>query len=54
MAEMLDSIKLPLMTLILLLVYCLFYNAVWLDFMAVNFTFVYQFLPMGSENDLWF
>ncbi len=27
---------------------------VWLDFIPVNFTFVYQFLSMDSENDLCF
>ncbi len=24
---------------------------VWFDFMPINVTFVYQFLPMESEND---
>ncbi len=28
------------------------HDDVWLDFMHVNFTFVYQFLPMDSESDL--
>ncbi len=38
----------------LLLVYSLFCYVVWLDFIPVNFTFVYQFLPMDSEDDLLF
>ncbi len=42
----------PLMTLNLLSVFCLFYYVVWLDFMPVNVTFVCQFLPMDSKNDL--
>ncbi len=46
---MLDSYTLKLLS-----VYCLFYYVVWLDFMPVNFKFVYQFLPMDPENDLWF
>ncbi len=46
------SIMLPLMTLTLLSVYCLFYYVVWLDRIPVYFTFVYQFLPMDSDNDL--
>ncbi len=32
--------------------YCLFYYVVLLDVMPVNVTFVHQFLPMDSENDL--
>ncbi len=46
-----NNIMLPLMTLTLLSVYCLFYYVLWLDFMPVNVTFVYQFLPMHYEND---
>ncbi len=48
---MVYSIMLPLMTLTLLSVYCLFYYVVWFDFMPINITFVYQFLPIDSEND---
>ncbi len=48
---MVYSIMLPLMTLTLLSVYCLFYYVVGFDFMPINVTIVYQFLPMDSEND---
>ncbi len=30
---------------------CLFYYVVWFDFMPINATIVYQFLPIDSEND---
>ncbi len=49
--EIVYSIMLPLMTLTLWSVYCLFYYVVWFDFMPVNVTFVCQFLLMDSEND---
>ncbi len=49
--EMVYSIMLRLMTLTLWSVYCLFYYAVWFDFMPINITFVYKLLPMDSEND---
>ncbi len=39
------------MTLTLFSVYCLFYYVIWFDFMPINVTFVYQFLPMDSENE---
>ncbi len=42
----------PLMTQTLLSVYCLFYYVVWFDFMPIDVPFVYQLLPMDSENDL--
>ncbi len=29
----------------------LIYYVVWFDFMPINGTFVYQFLPIDSEND---
>ncbi len=48
------SIMFPLMPLTLLSVYCLFHNVVWLDFIPVNMTYVDQFMPMCSENDLYF
>ncbi len=44
----------PLITLTLLSVYCLFYYVVWLNFIPIKFTIVYQFLPLDSENDLCF
>ncbi len=28
------------------------YFVVWLDFMPINFIFLYQFLPLNSANDL--
>ncbi len=31
----------------------LFDYVVWHDFIPVNFTFIHQFLPMHSENDLF-
>ncbi len=49
-AEMVYRIMLPLMTLTLLSVYCLFYYVVWFDFKLINITFVYEFLPLDSEN----
>ncbi len=49
--EMVYSMMLPLMTLTLLSVYCLFYYVVWFEFMPINVTFVYQFLPLDSENN---
>ncbi len=48
------GVVIPLMTLTLLSVYCLINYVVWLDFMPVNVTLVYQLLPMDSENDLGF
>ncbi len=49
--KMVYSIMLSLMTH-QISVHCLFYYVVRLDFLPINFTFVYQFLPMDSENDL--
>ncbi len=44
-----------LMTMaIFLSVYCLCDFVGWFDFIPINFTFVHQFLPMDSENDLCF
>ncbi len=51
MWQMVYCIMLPLMTVTLLSVYCLFYYVVWHDLMLVNVTFVYHFLSMDSEND---
>ncbi len=28
-------------------------HVVWLDFIPINSSYVYQFLPMNSENDLF-
>ncbi len=52
--NMIYSIMFTERTLTNLSVYCLFYYVVWLDFVPVNFAFVYQYLPMDSENDLYF